>query len=407
MLAHNPAARRIPYPAELQAILSHRGAALGRQWLANWPLLRPGPTPLVELPGLAARFGLARLAIKDEAVRSPLASFKALGAPLALMHLAAQRLPDMDPGRLMQGGYRRQLAGLTVISATDGNHGRALAAAAHSVGCRCVIVLHAGVSAERERAIAAYGAEIVRIAGDYDDSVAHAAELAAARGWQVVSDTSWDGYEAVPRDVMQGYGIIAAEVVAQSGARPEQPAFTHLLLQGGVGGLAAGVVAHFWEYHGARRPRCVVVEPEAADCLYRSALAGGPAAAAGPVDSLMAGLACGQASPLAWRILAGGGDDFLTIGDDNAVGAMQLLAAGSAGDMPLVAGESGAAGLAALLALARRPDQAAALGLDRQARVLLINTEGATAPALYRQLTGCNAAAVEARQADWLAAAGG
>lgn len=156
-----------------------------------------------------------------------------------------------------------------------------LAAAAQTLGCRCVIVLHANVSHEREQAIAAYGAEIVRIAGNYDESVEEAAHRAAVNGWHVVSDTSYDGYEDIPRDVMQGYGTIAAEIVAQSDSLPNRPAYTHVFLQGGVGGLAAGLVSYLWERHGEHRPRFIVVEPRQADCLYQSALAGYAARADG------------------------------------------------------------------------------------------------------------------------------
>ena len=182
----------------------------------------------------------------------------------------------------------------TVISATDGNRGRGLAAAARDAGCPCVIALHALVSAERDRAIAALDARIVRVAGNYGDSVQEAARLAAAHGWQVISDTSYEGYEDIPRDVMQGYGAIAAEITEQAGP------FSHVILQGGVGGLAAGLTSCWWELLGAARPRFIVVEPAQADCLLQSAIQARAAHATGSVDSVMAGLARGEASPLAW-----------------------------------------------------------------------------------------------------------
>ena len=267
-----------------------------------------------------------------------------------------------------------------------------------------MIVLHAHVSAEREQAIARFGARIVRIAGNYDESVHEAARLAAANGWQVVSDTSYAGYEDIPRDVMQGYGTIAAELIEQTGAQAGQPgAFTHVFLQGGVGGLAAGVAATLWEYQGAARPCCIVVEPAQADCLMQSALQGRPARATGSVDSVMAGLACGDTSPLAWRFLDPGIDHFMTVEDSAAIAAMRTLAAGSAQDVPIVAGESGAAGLAALQVLRSDPALAAQAGLDAQARVLLINSEGATAPQVYQELVGEAAASVAARQTRWQA----
>jgi len=300
MLIRNPRAIRAPYPAELRSILSIERAQESRRWLAAWPQIAPAATPLHDLPGLARQLGVARIGLKDESVRSPLGSFKALGAPVALVRELLRRHPDFEPAGVLAGRHAAQLQGHTVISATDGNHGRALAAAARSAGCRCVIVLHAHVSQEREDAIAAHGARIVRIAGNYDDSVAEAAHLARTEGWQVVSDTSYEGYEDIPRDVMQGYAVIAAEVVEQTRARVgEAGAFTHVFLQGGVGGMAAGLLSFWWEFHGARRPHVIVVEPAQADCLLQSALQGRPARATGSVDSVMAGLACGETSPLA------------------------------------------------------------------------------------------------------------
>lgn len=404
MLTSNKRAVRSPYPPDLRQILNMANAHESLAWLSQWDGIFSAATPLCELPGIAAQLRVASLTLKDESVRSPLGSFKALGAPIALARLILRIYPDrsIDSGGLFAGRYVRLLGDLTVTSATDGNHGRALAAAAASMGCRCVIVLHGQVSVERERAIAAEGAEIVRIAGNYDDSVDKAAKLAAANGWHVVSDTSYAGYEDIPRDVMQGYAAIAAEIVEQSGDQAgRSSSYTHVLLQGGVGGLAAGVSSYFWEYHGAERPRFIVVEPQQADCLYQSAREGRPAAATGSVDSVMAGLACGKTSPLAWRFLEPGIDHFLTIEDEDAIAAMRLLAAGSEHDLPIVSGESGAAGLAGLTVLRQDEKLSAAVGLDIDSHVLCISTEGATAPSVYRNLVGEPAESVSRRRSAW------
>jgi diaminopropionate ammonia-lyase len=400
MFVSNPKAGRQPYPQALQEVMSIARAEESRQWLAGWARLNAGATPLYTLPDLAAELGVAQVSVKDESVRSELGSFKALGAPIALVRLIRRTFPaqQFDPRGLLEGQYADLLAQFTVVSATDGNHGKGLAAAAQSIGCRCVIVLHANVSIEREQAIAAYGAQIVRIAGNYDASVEHAAELATSNGWTVVSDTSYEGYEVIPRDVMQGYGTIAAEIIE---ATAGQPPFTHVFLQGGVGGLAAGVGSYLWEHYGAQRPLLVMVEPEQADCLYQSALLGKPARATGSVDSVMAGLACGETSPLAWRFLEPSVDFFMTISDDQAVAAMRRLAAGSARDIPLVAGESGVAGLAGLARLVTDAGAAADLGIDGNARILFISTEGATAPGIYADLLGETASSVLARQQAW------
>jgi diaminopropionate ammonia-lyase family len=402
MFFANPNARRRDYDAALRSIMSIERGAESRRWLSHWSMLTPGATPLRALPGLAQRLSIGALWMKDESVRSPLGSFKALGAPIALLRLILRRWPErgLRAEALLTGRHADLLKDFVVISATDGNHGRALAAAARSIGCRCVIVLHAHVSAEREAPIAALGAEIVRIAGNYDESVQEAARLADANGWQVVSDTSYDGYEDIPRDVMQGYGIIVDELletVPMGGPSP----YTHVVLQGGVGGLAAGVVSHFWERYGAARPSFIVVEPEQADCLLQSARRGLASRATGSVDSVMAGLACGEASPLAWRFLQPSVDVFVTVSDADAVTAMRALATGDAGDVPVVSGESGAAGLAALNVLAGDAEARRQAGLDASSRVLLLNTEGATAPALFQALTGLQADDVKSAQARW------
>ena len=390
----NPRALRGPYPENLSAVLSPAQGARYAAWLSGWPRVPDAPTPLVSLPAQAERLGLGALVLKDEGRRSPLGSFKALGAPVALVAEVLRRHPTWGGPSVLAGRYAEALAGFTVISATDGNHGRSLAAAAQDAGCRCVIVLHAEVSEERETAIAALGAEIVRVSGNYDASVAEAAQLADAEGWQVISDTSYAGYERIPGDVMQGYSRIAAEALKQGLEN-----VTHVMLQGGVGGLAAGVVSEFWGRLGADRPSVLVVEPVQADCLLQSARQGRAATASGSVDSVMAGLACGEASPLAWRFLENSVDAFLTIEDDSAIAAMGRFARGSDREPPLVVGECGAAGLAALEGLSEE-DQGS-LGLDETATVLLINTEGATAPAVYASLVGETAEAVAARRDAW------
>lgn len=399
----NPQAIRRPYDADLLKVMSIAAGHESRSWLSTWNRLAPTPTPAWRLPKLAAALKVGSLHVKDESKRSELGSFKALGAPIALLRLVLRRWPDQawNAADLLAGLHARQLQDFFVISATDGNHGRALAAAAQSIGCRCVIVLHAHVSQEREDAIAAFDAEITRIAGNYDESVAEAARLAATNGWEVVSDTSYEGYEEIPRDVMQGYGVLVDELLEDSPGGSHCP-FTHVILQGGVGGLAAGVVSHFWERYGANRPTFIVVEPEQADCLYQSALRGCASRATGTVDSVMAGLACGETSPLAWRFLQPTVDMFMTVTDAQAEAAMRDLADGAAGDIPMVSGESGAAGLAALQALIGNTEMRRNLGLDADSRVVLFNTEGATAPGVYKRIVGRGAEAVMAAQRSWL-----
>lgn len=391
MFIKNKLASRSPYPADLREIMNLERAAESREWLSQWKLLNPKPTPLVSLQGVAGKLGLGSVLLKDESQRSALGSFKALGASIALVRLILRKFPSAGytAKSLFGGEHAEALKDFTVVSATAGNHGCSLAAAARDIGCRCVIVLSSQVNPDREKAIASQGAEIVRVDGDYDDSVEHAESLSKTKGWLVVSDTSYDGYEEIPRDVMQGYATIPSEAIEQLDASDaaESP-FTHVFLQGGVGGMAAGLAAYLWERYGEKRPIMIAVEPDQADCLYQSAVAGHAASATGSIDSVMAGLACGETSPLAWRFLAPSVDFFMTVADQKAVDAMKLLAYGEYGDTPVVSGGSGAAGLAALVELANDPALRAETGLDANAKVLLINTEGATAPTDYLDQVG-------------------
>jgi diaminopropionate ammonia-lyase len=288
---------------------------------------------------------------------------------------------------LLAGGLEHVVRAANVTSATDGNHGRSVAWGAQLFGCRCVIFVHEHVSAGRRAAIARYGAEVRAVRGNYDDAVRHAAATAAAEGWTVVSDTSYPGYRDIPLDVMHGYGVMAAEIAQQlEGAAP-----THVFVQAGVGALAAAVCASFWLHWGAQRPRFVTVEPTRADCVYRSLEAGRPVVVGGSLQTVMAGLACGEVSELAWPVLHAGTDAAVALDDAWALEAMRVLAAPAAGDPPIVAGETGGAGLAALLAAHADPALRSCLGLDATSRVLLLGSEGDTDPAIYRAVVGRSA----------------
>jgi diaminopropionate ammonia-lyase len=258
-----------------------------------------------------------------------------------------------------------------------------------------VIFIHATVSEGRAAAIRSYGAEVVRVPGNYDDAVRRAAAEAAKHGWFVVSDTSYKDYRDVPVDVMHGYGVMAAEILRQLPAG-EVP--THVFVQVGVGALAAAICASFWLAWETRRPRFVAVEAERADCLLQSIAAGRPVAVHGDLETVMAGLACGEVSELAWEILGEGTDFALAVGDDWALEAVRELAGAYERDPALVAGETGAAGLAALLAVLDRREPRVQLGLDTSARVLLLGSEGDTDPEIYRRIVGRSAEEVLARR---------
>jgi diaminopropionate ammonia-lyase len=362
-LAHraNAKARRGIYGRRQQAVLNRDAFDAARGEIAAWAGY--APTPLVSLDDIARAAGVGKVFYKDERGRFGLGSFKALGGAYAVLRQV--RAAGRPAGEIV------------VTCATDGNHGRSVAWGARRFGCRCVIYIHETVSQGRADAIAAFGAEVRRVPGTYDDAVRQAAADAAANGWIVVSDTSYPGYVDIPRDVMQGYAVMADEALAQMEMPP-----THVFLQAGVGGLAAAVCGHFWETLGDRRPRVVVVEPDRAACLFESARTGRATNVGGALDTAMAGLACGETSILAWEILEEGAEDFMTVSDEAAFACMRVLAP------RVVAGESAVAGLAGLLGAAARPDLARRLGLDEDARVLLIGSEGDTDPALYRKIVG-------------------
>jgi len=236
------------------------------------------------------------------------------------------------------------------------------------------------VSEGRAQAIAAYGAEVRRAPGTYDDVVAFTAAEAARNGWHLVSDTAAPGSDpATPTRVMHGYGVMAEEAIAQmEGAVP-----THVIAQAGVGALAAALSARFRLEWGELSPRLVVVEPETADCVFTTIEEGRPTKVEGDLETMMGGLSCGEISALAWPILRSGARDALAIGDGWVPEAMRLLAAA---DPPVVAGETGCAGIAGLLALSEASVLKHSLGLSPDSCVLVINSEGDTDPALYRRI---------------------
>ena len=292
--------------------------------------------------------------------------------------LSKQLGRDVSLEEIRNGAHKDACAGITLVSATDGNHGRSLAWGCQRFGAPCRIYIHAEVSEGRAVAMRELGAEVIRITGDYDESVLLAKKEAEENGWFVVSDTSWEGYTEPPRDVMAGYSVMTREACEALERAP-----THVFLQGGVGGLAASVAAALRQYYGEASPRVVIVEPELAACLFDSAKAGKATNFAIQEETIMAGLSCGEPSEMAWEILAEEAADFVTIPDSIVAPAVRLLANGETGDPVVEAGESAVAGLSALIAACQSPEMKATLGLDETSRVLLIGSEGVTDPAIF------------------------
>lgn len=334
---------------------------------------RVSPTPLVSLPRLAARLGLGALWVKDETRRFDLPAFKSLGVEFAVHELAA----------------RGALAAVTtLVCASAGNHGRAVARAARHAGLRARVFIDRDVAPARMAAIQSEQAEVVRVDGTYDDAVRLAADDATRTGALVVSDTSWPGYEAIPHDIMLGYTRVMDEAAAAwDGDGPPDL----MIVQAGVGGLLAAVASWSARHLGHTRPTLVAVEPALAACVQASARAGAPAVVDGPLTTIMAGLRCGEVSPLAFEVLTPLVDGYLSVDDRWCRAAMHRFAHPEPGDPALVVGTSGAAGLAALLSATELPEvkalfDACAPGPGR--RVLVIATEGLTEPDLWREITG-------------------
>jgi diaminopropionate ammonia-lyase len=360
----------------------HQAAGTSRQAVLQFHRSLPGyaPTPLHACPGLARSLGLAHLHVKDESRRFGLKAFKGLGASWALHRLLEdRRAAGAPPPR-------------AVATATDGNHGRALAWAARREGIEAIVFIPAGSAAARIEAIRGEGARVVPVEGTYDDAVRRCAEESAENGWQVIADTGYEGYLDIPRLVAEGYSTLFAEAEEQIEVQHlERPGL--VIVQGGVGALASAAVDHYRRHHP--RPIIAVVEPVDADCLLESIASpdGRPRPARGRQASIMAGLNCGTASLAAWPVLRDGVDLFLSIEDRFAEEAMRRFHRPAAGDPPIEAGESGAAGLAGLIALAADPAFRAArerLALSARTAALVINTEGATDPVSFRRIVGAD-----------------
>lgn len=387
MFLANTGKNTAPKPrGKFLAALGRLGRAEAECYFSACPM--PRATPLYSLPVLARSLGIASLHVKDEGQRLGLGSFKALGGAYAVMKQVVAEAErhlgcPVDPAELQSDRVRDIARKMTVACATDGNHGRSVAAGARIVGCRAVVFIHAGVSESRAAAIAGFGAEIIRVAGAYDESVVEATQQSRLNGWTIISDTAWEGYEDIPLDVMQGYTVMAGEAFD---ALPAPP--THLFLQAGVGGMAAAVAAHAADLYGDAIPRIIVVEPARAACLFESGKAGRAVTIAHGEATVMAMLECFTPSLIAWEILHPLADGFLTLPEEVAIDAMKRLAQPGGDDPAILAGESGGTGLAGLIAALADPEVATCLGLGADSHVLVFNSEGATDAAIFQQLTG-------------------
>ena len=371
-------------------LVTHEPDGSADLWAFHTGFSQYTQTPLTSLSGLAKAVGVESIRIKDESYRFGLNAFKVLGGSYALGRYIARTLgediKDLPAQRILSEEIRQKLGQLTFVTATDGNHGRGVAWTANQLGQKSVVYMPKGSAQERLDNIRAEGSDASITDLNYDDAVRLADKHAREYGWVMVQDTAWEGYTDIPLWIMQGYTTMGAEMAEQL---PEPP--THLFLQAGVGSMAGAMAGFFTALYGEKKPRIIVVEPNKADCLFRTAKAadGTLHNVTGDMDTIMAGLACGEPCSIGWEVLNSCADGFLTVPESAAADGMRILAAPCRGDAPVVSGESGAAAFGAAMNLLLDPnlrEMKEQLGLDEHSRLLFISTEGDTDKENYRRI---------------------
>lgn len=355
---------------------------------ASFPVYKE--TPLAVLRETAGLLGIDNIYVKDESYRFGLNAFKVLGGSYAIGNYLAQKLgktiSEMPYERLVSEEVRKELGDITFVTATDGNHGRGVVWTAGQLRQRAVVYMPKGSAAERLENIRAEGAEASITDLNYDGAVRLANRQAQEKGWVMVQDTAWEGYEDIPQWIMQGYGTMGYEAYTQL---PEKP--THIFLQAGVGSMAGAVAGFFAGVYGKDRPIITIVEPDKADCIFRTAKAadGRLHFVTGDMDTIMAGLACGEPCSIGWNVLKDYADYFISCPDYMAAQGMRILGNPAAGDSRVIAGESGAAAFGCVSEILRNPRYAQIkerLKLNKTSRALFFNTEGDTDRENYRSI---------------------
>lgn len=350
------------------------------------------PTPLVDLKRLAAYLGVNSIYVKDESYRFGLNAFKVLGGSYCIGSYIADQLgvdiSEMPFERITSSDVKEKVGDITFVTATDGNHGRGIAWTANRLNQKSVVYMPKGSADERLHNIQRLGAEASITEFNYDDAVRLAKKNADEYGWVMVQDTAWEGYEKIPRWIMQGYTTMAYEAVQQLG--DNKP--THIFLQAGVGAMSGGITGFFADLYGDEdRPVITIVEPNKADCIFRTAEAddGNLHFVKGDMDSIMAGLCCGEPCTLGWEVLRDHADYFVSMPDYVAAEGMRILGAPLPGDPRVISGESGASTLGFVAELLRNPslwELKKKLGIDETSKILCFSTEGDTDKANYKRI---------------------
>lgn len=352
-------------------------------------------TPLVELKGMAEKSGLKDIFVKDESKRFGLNAFKGLGGLYAITTVITREL-GLDPDKvtfdqLKRPEYADRIRQMVFVTATDGNHGRGIAWAAGKLGCKAYVYMPKGSTETRAQAIRNVNdkAEVQILDVNYDDAVRYANRMAEKHGWYMIQDTSWEGYEDVPKFIIQGYTTMAEEACRQLDSLRLKP--THVLIQAGVGALATGVAAVVADHFAKNLPKLIVVEPENNACIYQSIKKndGKPHIAINQDFTIMAGLNCGEPCTIGWPLLRSFASWTIKCRDEVSEFGMQILAKGIDGDSRIVSGESGAVTAGALYLICNDEnckDIKELLHLDENSVVLCFSTEGDTDPEVYSRI---------------------
>ncbi len=374
-------------------VMSLENVARARAFHQSFP--QYSVTPLAELSGMAAELGLKSLCIKDESYRFGLNAFKVLGGSFAMGRYIADEMgrdiSTLSYEYLTSPAFREEFGQATFFTATDGNHGRGVAWAANKLGQKSVVHMPKGSSQSRFDNIAKEGAKVTIEEVNYDDCVRMAAaEAQNTEHGVVVQDTAWEGYEEIPSWIMQGYGTMASEAASQL-RQLEIGRPTHVFVQAGVGSLAGAVVGYFANLFKTDPPKFIVMEAKAADCLYQGAAAGDgePRAVTGDLQTIMAGLACGEPNIISWDILKNHVDAFVSCPDWVSAKGMRMLASPVKGDPAVCSGESGAVGMGVISSIMQDDaykELREALELNKDSQVLLFSTEGDTDPDKYKKI---------------------
>ena len=378
----NPNKNNSSYSKKIKSVLNLKDCEAAYDEIKTWSNYES--TPLISLKSIASDIGVKNIYYKDESSRFGLGSFKALGGTYGVLKFIYNTLKqelgnEVTVDKIKKGNYTDLISKYTVTTSTDGNHGRAVAFGAKLFGCKCQIYIHSKVSIGRQEAMENLNANVVRVEGNYDESLKICITEANKNKWHIISDTSYEGYTEYPKYIMEGYTVMAKEIKDQLKIK-SMP--THIFLQGGVGSFPASICSYFYQEYNSNI-KYVIIESELAPCLIKSAKNNKITKFSIKEETIMAGLSCGEPSLLGWEILKQLADYFITIDDGSIPETMRLLN----NNIPKIeAGESSVAGLACLLDLISKNGIAKKIGINNESTILLFGTEGATDPEIYKSI---------------------